>query len=463
MQLEGRFIRIAHDPGDPQITSHCPFCGSGQVTGRSDGTIDCAFCGMNYIVRVQPAFPGMPQQPMGPGALTDMGPELGPGGQEDLGMGPPGMGMPGEEDEGFPPDDEGGDEGPPPGDDGGAPSGGPEDDGGDSGAPPPPDSKGGGDKDPGSGKKPPKGKKKGSLYRPLADGSEAEAEPDPEDRFGREYPVRSRFIPKGRDDRRPRDPEGTVHRFLDPEEEEASLLQPRNRTPSVELRSEEFIPQLPEGWHHHSGLYRTLAGDALPEDAYVRHLAVLHSGSDPRVLAALRKEAHGVRQHVEMSDDEMRDHMRGEHQRHDLPDDERIRDLHWNEHGDGQRHVHPDIEHEWAQAEHPDFFPGDGFAYSRHEGPIDPVFGKAARSPDAVPRGQHQWLYPVPGSMEWQPSTGGLEHRAHARRCASCGLEARAYPGSQGGLRWRYARSTDYKGGPEREHGDLSQCPGRAA
>ena len=53
---EGQIVRIAHDPGDPQITSHCPFCGSGQIVGRSDGTIGCDFCGMNYIVRVQPAF-----------------------------------------------------------------------------------------------------------------------------------------------------------------------------------------------------------------------------------------------------------------------------------------------------------------------------------------------------------------------------------------------------------------------
>lgn len=109
--------RLAHDPGDPLVTSHCPFCGSGQVVGRSDGTIGCDFCGQNYIVRVQPAFPGMPQMPMGPGAPSDVGPD---GGLVDPAMiGPDGM-----------PADEGG---PLPGED--AESGdGPQDDAADGGS-----------------------------------------------------------------------------------------------------------------------------------------------------------------------------------------------------------------------------------------------------------------------------------------------------------------------------------------
>jgi hypothetical protein len=73
----GLGTRVAHDPGDPLITSHCPFCGSGQVIGRSDGTIECDFCGQNYIVRVQPAFPGMPQAPGEGGAPSDIGPDGG--------------------------------------------------------------------------------------------------------------------------------------------------------------------------------------------------------------------------------------------------------------------------------------------------------------------------------------------------------------------------------------------------
>jgi hypothetical protein len=151
-------IRIAHDPGDPLITSHCPFCGSGQVVGRSDGTIECDFCGQNYIVRVQPAFPGAPQAPMGPGAPSDIGPDGGVLPPDAIG--PDGLPMDGAE---MPPgeDVEGeGGEMPPFGDDG--------EDGEDEAAegesgppegeeepppPPPPPSKG-------------KGKKKAALHPP---------------------------------------------------------------------------------------------------------------------------------------------------------------------------------------------------------------------------------------------------------------------------------------------------------
>lgn len=113
--------RLAHDPGDPLITSHCPFCGSGQVAGRSDGTIACDFCGQNYIVRVQPAFPGSPQMP-GPGmAPSDIGPDGGVTGPDgvplDGGMPPgedDGEGPPGDEEEAGPPGAASGGEGPPP-------------------------------------------------------------------------------------------------------------------------------------------------------------------------------------------------------------------------------------------------------------------------------------------------------------------------------------------------------------
>jgi hypothetical protein len=123
----GTVRKVAHDPGDPLVTSHCPFCGSGQVVGRSDGTIACDFCGQSYIVRVQPAFPGMPQMPMGPGAPSDVGPD---GGLVDPGMvGPDGMPM------------DGG--GPPPGEDA-EPGDGPQDDSPDGGGDLPPP---GGDSD----------------------------------------------------------------------------------------------------------------------------------------------------------------------------------------------------------------------------------------------------------------------------------------------------------------------------
>lgn len=147
--------RVAHDPGDPLITSHCPFCGSGQVVGRSDGTIGCDFCGQAYIVRVQPSFPGMPQPPGGPGAPSDVGPD---GGLMDPSMiGPDGMPADG----GMPPGDDGEDGGFPPEDDA---EGGPGGEGSDS-APPP---SGGSDDSKKSPKgKGGKGKKESAIYRGL--------------------------------------------------------------------------------------------------------------------------------------------------------------------------------------------------------------------------------------------------------------------------------------------------------
>jgi hypothetical protein len=186
MQLDSRFVKIAHDPGDPVLCSHCPFCGSGQITGRSDGGIDCAFCGQSFIVRVQPAFPGMPQAP-GMGAPTDVGPDMMgmPPGMEEGGM-PPGM-----EEEGMPPGAEG------------------EEDGG---APP----------------------------------------------FGEEAGEEEEGAPPG-------------------EEEEGEEEGEGEAPPPFKKKS--------------SRTFRTIAGDQLPEDAYVRHLAILLSGRHPAVLARVRRDA----------------------------------------------------------------------------------------------------------------------------------------------------------------------------
>lgn len=75
---------VAHDSGDNAIINHCPFCGSGGVVGRSDGTASCEFCHSAFTVQVQPAHPFMPQtvdgQPMNP---PDM-----PAGQESEISGP---------------------------------------------------------------------------------------------------------------------------------------------------------------------------------------------------------------------------------------------------------------------------------------------------------------------------------------------------------------------------------------
>ena len=55
-------IRVkAHDSGDQFRIFHCPMCGSGQVTARSDGAVDCGFCGVNFMVRIQPAYPAFAQ------------------------------------------------------------------------------------------------------------------------------------------------------------------------------------------------------------------------------------------------------------------------------------------------------------------------------------------------------------------------------------------------------------------
>lgn len=52
---------VAHDSGDGATIFHCPFCGSGQVIGGSDGTVECEFCHTRFTVQVQPNMPSMPQ------------------------------------------------------------------------------------------------------------------------------------------------------------------------------------------------------------------------------------------------------------------------------------------------------------------------------------------------------------------------------------------------------------------
>jgi hypothetical protein len=191
MQLDPRFVKVAHDPGDPVLCSHCPFCGSGQITGRSDGGIDCAFCGQSFIVRVQPAFPGMPQAP-GMGAPTDVGPDM-------MGGMPPGM----EGEEGMPP----GGEGMPPGMEGGE----------DEGFPP---------------------------------GEEDEEGGEP-----------------GEEEEEEGGQEG---------EEEGPPFPPKKKTSARSAARR----------------YRTMAGDQLGEDAYIRHLAIVMSGWHPAVLARVRRQAY---------------------------------------------------------------------------------------------------------------------------------------------------------------------------
>lgn len=85
--------RLAHDSGDGTTIMHCPFCGGGQVVGRSDGTVECEFCGTAFTVQVQPIYSGFPQTVNGqpfpiPGMPGQVGgPPLAPGPMDAL---PPG-------------------------------------------------------------------------------------------------------------------------------------------------------------------------------------------------------------------------------------------------------------------------------------------------------------------------------------------------------------------------------------
>jgi predicted ABC-type ATPase len=110
-------------------TGNCPFCGAGQVIGRSDGTAECEFDGMCFTVQVQPRYPGFPQsvngqpvpvpgmpgQPGGVPGIPPAGPAAGgvplpgeedgavpgaePGNEGDEGAAPPVDGQDAEDDE----------------------------------------------------------------------------------------------------------------------------------------------------------------------------------------------------------------------------------------------------------------------------------------------------------------------------------------------------------------------------
>lgn len=84
--------KVAHDSGDAALIHHCPFCGSGAVTGGSDGSADCDFCHTVFTVQVQPMHPNMPQtidgQPTPPpgmpaGQETEMSAPVDPAVDED--------------------------------------------------------------------------------------------------------------------------------------------------------------------------------------------------------------------------------------------------------------------------------------------------------------------------------------------------------------------------------------------
>lgn len=43
-----------------EAVHHCPFCGSKNVTGGSDGTVECGFCSKVVKVYIEPTHPSMP-------------------------------------------------------------------------------------------------------------------------------------------------------------------------------------------------------------------------------------------------------------------------------------------------------------------------------------------------------------------------------------------------------------------
>lgn len=101
------FFKIAHDSGDGETIYHCPFCGSGQVIARSDGTVECEFCHTAFTVQVQPEMPAFPQTINGmpvdvpgmPGQVGEdaSGQPLPADGPLPGAEGAPGEGAPGEE------------------------------------------------------------------------------------------------------------------------------------------------------------------------------------------------------------------------------------------------------------------------------------------------------------------------------------------------------------------------------
>jgi hypothetical protein len=85
----------AHQSGDGITIAHCPFCGSGQVIGRSDGNTECSFCNQSFLVRVQPMYSAFPQSIGGmpvdiPGMPPAAAPGMPPGGDPMAAGGAPG-------------------------------------------------------------------------------------------------------------------------------------------------------------------------------------------------------------------------------------------------------------------------------------------------------------------------------------------------------------------------------------
>lgn len=63
----GNHTRVGHANSDPTVVNHCPFCGSGKLTGRSDGAVDCGLCDETFRVSREPLYSNIPSNEPGAG------------------------------------------------------------------------------------------------------------------------------------------------------------------------------------------------------------------------------------------------------------------------------------------------------------------------------------------------------------------------------------------------------------
>lgn len=67
---------VGHVLNDPQTPTHCPFCGSGDIFGRSDGVIECNFCQRGCVIMEQPLHSSQPGSPGPKPAADNPAPEV---------------------------------------------------------------------------------------------------------------------------------------------------------------------------------------------------------------------------------------------------------------------------------------------------------------------------------------------------------------------------------------------------
>lgn len=59
----GGMSHTAHQMADKSAIAHCPFCGSGDLVARSDGTTECIFCNRFFTIREEPEYNSVPGVP----------------------------------------------------------------------------------------------------------------------------------------------------------------------------------------------------------------------------------------------------------------------------------------------------------------------------------------------------------------------------------------------------------------